>query len=107
MLGDFQQHMRRRNGPIGFTRFADDPRLLLRRFGPVDRPILHDFSVLQFQHVRAVPVYRAHVVADHDDGDAALVEFLDGAEEACCETVVETGRRLVEHEDRRAHCKHG
>ena len=85
MLGDFQQHVGRRNGPVAtcaVCRAWSRGRLLLRRCGPVDRPILHDLSVLQFEHVRAVPVYGAHVVADHDDGDAMPVEFFHGSKES-------------------------
>ena len=27
-------------------------------------------TVFQFEHVRAIPIYGTHVMADHDDGDA-------------------------------------
>ena len=48
----------------------------------VDRPILRNMTVFQFEHVRAISIYGTHVMADHDDGDAMPVESFHGSKES-------------------------
>ena len=65
---------------VRLTRLSRGRLLRFLRF--VDRSILHDMTVFQFEHVRAIPIYGTHVMADHDDGDAMPVEFFHGSKES-------------------------